>query len=178
MRAIWKAAEEIGYPYGPWIKLLILTGARRGDWAQASRSEIDIEKQVLVIPASRYKTAVDHSVPLGETAWEIIEGLPMWNEGSYLFSTTGGRVAINSAGAAKKKIDARAPTDRPWRIHDFRVTCKSRMSALGIDPAASEAVLGHTLKGMEKVYNKNSFESEKRAALTAYAKHIEEVVGR
>ncbi len=178
LRAIWKAAEAIGYPYGPWIKLLILTGARRGDWANASRVEIDNEQHVLSIPASRYKTGVEHSIPLGDEAWDIVRGLPVWNEGDYLFSTTGGVKAINSAGAAKKKIDALAPTDVPWRIHDFRVTCKSRMSALGIDPGASEAVLGHMKKGMDAIYNKNTFEIEKRAALTRYAQHVMEVVGR
>ncbi len=178
LRSIWKAAGEIGYPYGPWLQMLILTGQRRGDWERASRSEINNEKRVLEIPASRYKTGLDHSVPLGDEAWEIVEGLPMWNEGDYLFSTTGGRLAINSAGRAKDKIVARAKTDKPWRIHDFRVTCKSRMSALGIEPATSEAVLGHTKKGMDAVYNKNTFETEKRAALAKYADHILEVVGR
>ena len=55
----------------------MLTGQRRGDWANASRGEIDIEKRALEIPASRYKTSVPHSVPLGYTAWEIVKGLPL-----------------------------------------------------------------------------------------------------
>jgi integrase len=178
LRAIWKAAGELGYPYGPWIKLLMLTGARRGEWAKATRSEIDGAAHALEIPASRYKTGVAMTVPLVYEAWEIIEGLPIWNEGDFLFSTTGGLKAINSAGAAKKKIDKLAPTDRPWRIHDFRVTCKTRMSHLGVKPEHSEAVLGHVKQGMEAVYNKATYDLEKRAALRAYAAHLMEVVGQ
>ena len=176
LRAIWNAACDIGYPYGPWIKLLMLTGQRRSDWMQASRTEIDFDSKALNIPSSRYKTGHAHHVPLVGPAWALVEGLPMWNEGDYLFSTTGGRVAINSAGATKKKLDALAPTDRPWRIHDFRVTCKTRMAALGVKPEHGEAVLGHTKKGMEAVYNKHQYEAEVRAALDLYAKHLMEVV--
>ena len=175
IRAIWRAADEIGYPYGPWIKLLILTGARRGDWQKASRSEIDFENRCLGIPAARYKTGHVMTVPLGEEAWKLIEGLPRWNEGDFLFSTTGGRKAINSAGAAKKKIDALAPI-ADWRIHDLRVTCKTRMATLGIKHEHSEAVLGHTKKGMDAVYNKADYEVAKRDALTMYESHILKVV--
>ena len=38
---IWAATDELGYPYGPLYRLLILTGQRRNDWADASRSEIN-----------------------------------------------------------------------------------------------------------------------------------------
>ena len=41
LRAIWHAAGEIGYPFGPMYRLLILTGQRRNEWANARRSEID-----------------------------------------------------------------------------------------------------------------------------------------
>jgi len=177
LRAIWKAACTLGYPHGPWIKLLMLTGARRNEWAEASRSEIDFADRTHNIPAARYKTDHAHQVPLAAPAWEIVDALPIWNEGDFLFSTNGGTVAINSAGAAKKKLDKLAPTERPWRLHDFRVTCKTRMADLGVKPEHSEAVLGHRKQGMDAVYNKAEYLAEKRAALDLYAAHLMEVVG-
>ena len=176
LKAIWNAAECLGYPYGPWIKLLILTGSRRGEWANATRSEIDYDARTHDIPAERYKTGHAHSVPLVGTAWELVDALPIWNEGDFLFSTTGGLKAINSAGAAKKKIDRLAPTERPWRIHDLRVSCKTRMADLGIRPEHSEAVLGHMKKGMDAVYNKADYLEAKREALDLYAKHLMGIV--
>lgn len=44
LRHIWRAAGALGYPFGPWYQLLILTGRRRDEWAAARRSEIDAVK--------------------------------------------------------------------------------------------------------------------------------------
>ncbi len=176
LSAIWHAADSLGYPYGPWIKLLMLTGQRRSEWSQAARGELDFENRCLVIPASRYKTGRAHTVPMSDPAQEIVSAIPIWNGGDYLFSTTAGAKAINSAGSAKAKLDQLAPTDKPWRFHDLRVTCKTRMADLGVTPEHSEAVLGHVKQGMEAVYNKHRYEAEKRAALDLYAKHLMGIV--
>ncbi len=177
LKAIWKAAGELRYPHGPWIKMLMLTGQRRSDWAKASRAEIDFERRCLEIPAARYKTGRDQVVPLVGAAWEIVEHLPI-QTGDYLFSTTGGRLAINSAGRAKTKLDELAPTGRPWRFHDLRVTCETRMASLGVKPDHFAAVLGHVKQGMEAIYNKHSYLEEKRAALLMYNDHLMEVIGK
>ena len=178
LKAIWKAAGALGYPHGPWIKLLMLTGQRRSDWANAARSEIDTEARTHNIPAARYKTGRDHTVPLVGPAWEIVSSLPIWNEGDFLFSTNGGTVAINSAAAAKKKIAKLTGPMAKWQIHDFRVTCETRMAALGVKPDHFEAVLGHVKQGMQKVYNRHDYEAEKRAALELYSEHLMKVVGQ
>ncbi len=176
LKAIWHAACKIGYPFGDWVRLLMLTGARRSEWAEASRSEIDFGSRTHNIPADRYKTGIPHTVPLTDPAWEIVDALPIWNGGDYLFSTTGGAKAINSAGAAKKKIDKLAGPMAEWKIHNFRVTAETRMAKLGINPDHFEAVLGHVKQGMQKVYNRHDYEAEKRAALDLYATHLMRVV--
>ncbi len=177
LKAIWQAACEIGYPFGDWVRLLMLTGARRGEWAEASRSEIDFGSRTHNIPARRYKTGIPHAVPLTDVAWGIIEGLPVWNEGDFLFSTTGGVKAINSADAAKKKIDRLTGPMAKWSFHCFRVTAETRMVKLGINPDHFQAVLGHVKQGMQKVYNRHDYMDEKREALDLYAKHLMGVVG-
>ena len=115
-------------------------------------------------------------IPLADAAWEIVSGLPRWNEGDFLFSTTSGTVAINSAGAAKKKIAKLTPGMADWQIHDLRVTAESRMAALGIQPDHFEACLGHVKQGMQAVYNQHDYKAEKTAALALYADHILKVV--
>jgi integrase len=172
LRAIWKAADSLGYPYGPCIKLLMLTGARRNEWAEATRAEIDSEARTHNIPADRYKTGIPHSVPLTREAWEIVDALPIWNGGDFLFSTSGGVKAINSHGTAKKRIDKLTGPMANWTFHDFRVTAETRMAALGINPDHFEACLGHVKQGMQKVYNRHGYEVEKRAALGLYGRHI------
>jgi integrase len=176
LRAIWHAAESIGYPFGDWIRLLMLTGQRRSEWMCAHRDEIDSERRVLDIPASRYKTGRDHAVPLVGPAWELVQGLPIWNAGGFLFSTTGGAKAINSAGDAKKRLDSLTPGIAPWKFHDLRHTCKTRLAALGVSPEHRDRVQGHAQTGMDQVYNKHDYLAEKRAALDLYGAHILKVV--
>ena len=140
LRAIWRAAGEIGYPFGPYYQLLILTGQRRSEWAEARRSELDIEKNNwLEVPRARYKGRRDHIVPLSTQASSIAEALPAWHgEDYFLFSSNGGRAAISGFTQGKRRLDEAARDalrylkDDPelalphYRVHDFRVTCASR----------------------------------------------------
>ena len=185
LRAIWTAAGSLGYPFGPWVKLLMLTGQRRGDWANAGRPEIDFDRRLLEIPAARYKSDRDHVVPLVGPVWDIIEGLPVL-EGDYIFSTRGGQVPIGNFTKPKLRLNKLAlgalRRDDPeaalahYTFHDFRSTCKTRLAALGIKPEVRDAVLGHARQGMDSIYNKHDYFDEKATALGAYAEHLMEVV--
>ncbi len=177
VRAIWKAASALGYPGGPWVKLMMLTGQRRNDWALAARPEIDFENQILEIQAYRYKSRRDHQVPLVGEAWEIVSGLPRQVDGDFLFSNRGGKVAVNSYAKIKRRIDELTGPMDDFTWHDFRRTVETRMAALGIVQEHRDACLGHAKPGLQKTYNKHDYLAEKRAALTTYAEHILTVVG-
>lgn len=185
LRAVWIAAGTLGYPFGSWVKLLILTGQRSSDWRKAQWPEIDFEKRLLEIPASRYKSDRDQIVPLVDEAWEIVNDLPK-QAGDYLFSTRGGRVPIGGFSKAKKKLDGLAlevlQRDNPdatlqhYTFHDFRSTHKTRLAALGIIQEHRNAVHGHVQKGMDAIYNKHDYADVKREALAAYAQHLMGIV--
>jgi integrase len=205
LRAVWEAAGTLGYPFGPWFQLLMLTGQRRADWAEAMRSEIKPESEleqegartaegaadryVLEIPAKRYKGARNHIVPLVPAAWEIISNLPVWHGNDYaLFSGRAGRTPISGYSKAKTRLDSiaqkilqKSNSDvrlSPFRVHDFRVTCRTRLSHLGVSEEIAEAVLGHAQKFLGKVYNKHDYLAQKRAALLKYADWLLELVTR
>jgi integrase len=180
---IWRAADGLGYPFGPIYQLLILTGQRRNEWAAASRSEINPNKRWLEIPKARYKGGRDHIVPIASEAWSILDKLPMWVGNDYfIFSTRDGAVPVSGFSKAKLRLDQAAdaamrandPTARLvyYRVHDFRVTCETRLAHLGFNQEVRDAVLGHAKPGLQKTYNKHGYFEEKRAALDAYAMHI------
>ena len=46
LKAVWHSVVELGWPFGPAIQLLILTGARRGeigepDWFRVLKSKLE-----------------------------------------------------------------------------------------------------------------------------------------
>lgn len=72
------------------------------------------------------------------------------------------------------------PADTPpWTIHDLRRTFASGCARLGIAVHVVEAALNHrsgTIKGVAAVYNRYSYDAEKRAALEAWSRYVEALV--
>ncbi|MBI4184208.1 MAG: tyrosine-type recombinase/integrase [Proteobacteria bacterium] len=117
--------------------------------------------------------------------------------GPFVFSTTGGEQPVSGFSRAKERVDqlvlaaarkaATEAGDDPdeaegiaeWRGHDLRRTAASGMARLGFPPYVVAAVLNHSpgsVQGITAVYNRFRYETEKRAALAAWAAHIRAVV--
>ena len=65
IRSLWQACDELGQPFGYAVKLLLLTGARRGEVGEMTEREINLDKRVWTIPAERTKN--------GETSCRAVE---------------------------------------------------------------------------------------------------------
>ena len=132
LRALWRVACRLPYPYGPMLRLLILTGGRRSEIAEASWREIDTERRALVIPAGRQKSDEAHVVPLSDDAWSILQSLPRFETGDFIFSTTHGVKPINGWSKLKDMIDPKAV--RTWRAigRSRRRSPQGQSRALGL----------------------------------------------
>jgi hypothetical protein len=64
LRAIWIGSGQLGQPYEPFVRMMLLTGQRRSEVAEAEWSEFDFGENVWIIPARRMKAGRDHEVPL------------------------------------------------------------------------------------------------------------------
>jgi integrase len=53
LRLVWKAADTLGWPFGPIVRLLILTGQRRGEVVGMRWEEIDLAKKLWSLPPAR-----------------------------------------------------------------------------------------------------------------------------
>lgn len=198
VRLVWLACEKAGWPFGPLVKLLLLTAQRRNEVAHAARSEFELggNNQLWTIPLERSKNGKEHLVPLPSLVLEVISGLPKVGD-TYLLSTTG-ETPISGFSKAKKAIDAEMltiakeeaaalglkPEDvklEGWTLHDLRRTAASGMARLGVPVHVLEAVLNHqsgSIKGVAKIYNRYEYLDEKRQALTAWAEHLRRVATR
>lgn len=193
LRAYWHAAGKLGYPYGPLFRLIALTGARKTEAGGARWPEFDMEEGLWTIPPERYKSDKVHVVPLSEDAITLIEGLPAFKQGNFVFTTTGGRMPVNGWSKAKTRLDrlmtralralARKRGDDPKKVrlepfvtHDVRRTMRTRLSQLKIEERVAERVIGHGPQGLAKVYDQWAFLDEKREALTAWALKLRTIV--
>ncbi len=174
--AIWQAAEKMGYPTGPFYRLLTLTGQRLTEVADARWSEIDLEASVWMISASRIKSKRDHIVPLSQTAASILSALPRFAAGNYVFSTTGGRQPISGQSRRKARLDELSGVTN-WRNHDLRRTVRTGLAALGVPEIVSEHILSHGPRDpLVRTYNVHAYQDEKREALEKWAGHIRDLV--
>ncbi len=132
-RALWKATEGLGYPYGPLFQMLALTGQRKSEVAEARWSEIDLDRKLWTIPAERMKADAAHVVPLTHDVMQILKSLPRFKSGDYLFSTGFGRKPVNGFSKGKVRLDAAmaavlGKAVEPFVIHDVRRSMRTGLS--------------------------------------------------
>ena len=65
---MWQAADQVGWPFGPLVKLFALTGQRRDEVDQMRWAEFDLDARLWTLPAERVKTNQPHQVPLSDAA--------------------------------------------------------------------------------------------------------------
>jgi integrase len=169
---VWRAGDG---PYGGVVRMLTLTGARRDEIAQLKWSEIDGD--TIKLEGDRTKTGVPHIIPLSAPAKSLLNSIPRIVGSEFVF-TIGGTKPI--AGWSKYKIILDADSGvTGWRLHDLRRTVATGMQKLGVNLQTVEAVLGHTSgsrSGVVGVYQRHSFDAEKRAALEAWGAHVTALV--
>ena len=72
---IWRAAGDAASPYGTIIRLLILTGQRRGEVAGMTWGEISDDLAIWTLPGERTKNGAAHTVPLSAPARDLLRAL-------------------------------------------------------------------------------------------------------
>jgi integrase len=167
LAAVWRACADDAY--GAAIKMLILTGQRRDEIGSLRWCEV--RDDLILLPAERTKNKRAHIVPLSAPALAILSGRPRTGElvfGGWI-SWAYGKLRLDAAlAAAGAKLDH-------FVQHDLRRSVATHMAELGIAPHVIEAVLNHQSghkAGVAGVYNRASYEREKRQALDLWADHL------
>lgn len=182
LAALWRAAGQLGYPYGPFYKLLLLTGCRISEVAGAQWGEFAMGERIWTIPPDRFKSEAVHIVPLSDAAMSILDELPRWSDGDYLFTTTDGRKPINGFSKGKARLDALMkaelgdPLEPSFNNHDIRRTFRTRLSELRIADHIAELSIGHARVGLQGTYDRHSYIEERREAFERWSKRLEQIV--
>ncbi len=179
IKALWPVLAEMGYPFGSLQQLLLLLGQRRSEVAEMQWCEVDTDKREWTIPAGRSKNQCEHIVPLPDAAVDILDSLPRFTEGDFVFTTTGGRRPVSGFGRVKVRTDQMLVDQdtviENWRVHDLRRTARTGMARLGVPEIVSERVLNHLPQGLGKIYNVHEYLDEKRDALARWAQEVQNI---
>jgi integrase len=189
IREIWAALGDDDY--GAIVRLLMFTGQRRAEIGSLRWSECEFTNEPFIrLPPERTKNAREHVVPLSRQAAAILRARPkrLARGGSlrdYVFGTERGFFGY---GGARSALDRRINEARnaagtkpgkPWRLHDLRRTVATNMAEIGVQPHIIEAVLNHVSghkSGVAGIYNRATYDIEKREALTRWARHLVAIV--
>jgi integrase len=73
IRLLWQACHSIGWPFGPLVKLLLITGQREEEVGRATYAEFSLEDDPpsWTIPAARAKNGREQFVPLSALRWRL-----------------------------------------------------------------------------------------------------------
>ena len=172
--AVWLGAADSDY--GQILKLLLLTGCRRSEIGDLKWSELDTEARTITLPRERTKNHQQHIVPLSDAAMSILASIKH-RDRDYVFGRTraGG---FSGWSKSKDDFDKVVKLKEPWTVHDLRRTVRTGLGELGIQPHIAEAVLNHIPPKLIRTYDRNKYESEKRAALDQWATHLKTVVAQ
>jgi len=202
LTAIWAACDKMGWPFGPFVKLLIVTGQRRDEVAHMAWSDLDLERRWWILPRELTKAERVHEVPLNNLAMEIIRECPQLGTWVFPANRAESKNPISGFSKFKRKLDRVSAAQRArdagadpetddfelsewllpdWRLHDLRRTAASEMARLRQPPHVIGAILNHSpgaVMGITAVYNRHRYTDEKRRALAAWGRELERIIGR
>lgn len=170
--------------FGDIVRLLILTGQRREEIGALRWSEVDLARDMIVLPPERVKNKRQHQLPLSPPAKAIIERQLRRNVRDLIFGSGEGgfsgwsdcKERLDKAIQSKRREADRKAKEMPaWRLADLRRTAATGMAELGVLPHIVEAVLNHVSghkAGVAGVYNLARYEGEMRAALEKWAENV------
>jgi integrase len=199
IRALWNALDAA--PMEPnarrILRLMLATGQRKAEVIDLHLAEIDYDKSLWTLPASRAKNGREHLIPLSPIARDILASVAPAENG-YLFpsSLTGLPYRGQSIDHATRflfdprpgRAQPRAKSTRALGTpllagkmdrfvpHDLRRTVATRMRELGISRGDVKMVLNHRERDVTARYDRYDGLPEKTRALQIWGARLAEII--
>jgi integrase len=165
------------------LEFLVLTACRSGEVRGALWEEIDINKQLWIVPALRMKMNREHRVPLSAEAVLLLQALPRLEGSPLVFpAMRGGQLSDMTLSAAMKRIhEAEVKlggvgfldrvSKRPAVPHGVRSTFRDWAAETTHFPGEmAEAALAHRVgSSVEAAYRRGDMMEKRRQMMAAWA---------
>jgi integrase len=173
LRTFWAACEALPLEMRSAWQLRLLTAQRGGEVFGMRWQDVDMEGAWWTIPAGASKNKLPHRVPLSALAMDLLKQLRAHADAR---STPSMYVL---AGARGKRQQAEAVATMridDFRGHDLRRTAASLMASGGVPRLVVSKILNHVERGVTAVYDRHSYDQEKRLALDQWARTVTRIL--
>jgi integrase len=184
--ALWRALGNpetpISRPIRLALKLQLVTAQRKGEVINAEWGEFDFGTAVWTIGGHRAKNGMPHRVPLSPLALAVLTEIrtmtPNTGEPKWLFPSPRRGGPITGPAVDHAMRDSRGVLGTADATpHDLRRTAASHMTSIGIGRLVVSKILNHAEPGVTAVYDRHSYDREKRAALDTWGERLDEFSG-
>lgn len=186
IKAVWKAFEEEESSVADTFKLRLITAQRGGEVLSMRWAEIDLKERWWTIPKERSKNKLAHRVWISEPALRILERLQESNKKRTKRSGGPSPWVFPGKRRGKHLVETKSVTETlrtasgisNWSGHDLRRTAATKMTGdLKVPRFTLSRILNHAEgKGATKVYDRSSYDDEKKDALEKWAKRLMVIV--
>ncbi|MDQ3797738.1 MAG: site-specific integrase, partial [Pseudomonadota bacterium] len=157
------------------LKLQLVTAQRKGEII-SMRWE-DISNDMWTIPAEHSKNGLPHRVPLSPLALELLSQAKQLGDSPWVFpgrkpSTHISGDSVSYALYRNREVLGLADL----APHDLQRTAASHMTGMGISRLVVAKILNHVESGITAVYDRHSYDAEKRQALNAWGRKIQSIL--
>jgi integrase len=167
LRAFWSEASAMPPAMAAFYQLRLVTAQRGAEVGTMRWGDLDLEGADgawWTIPKERAKNKLAHRVPLSAAAVQLLLTLrPPTAPAPEAFVLAGAR-------GRRQRTEAVAGFSLAnFTPHDLRRTAATRMTGGGISRLTVSKILNHVERGVTAVYDRHSYDAEKRAALDWWA---------
>jgi integrase len=181
IKKLWREFDKETTDVGSTFKLRLITAQRGGEIFSIEWKELDMESAWWTIPGEKSKNGLAHRVPLSPAAIKIFKDLlekqmrsKTRNHSPWVFSARRGKGHPTTVQKAVERI--RAWTEcKNFTAHDLR-TAASKMTGMGIPRLTVKKIPNHVEQEITAVYDRYSYDPEKREALEAWAKRLVTII--
>lgn len=160
------------------LKLQLVSGQRKGEVIAAEWAEIDIDEGWWTIPAEKAKNGLPHRVPLSPLALDILQDTKVLaGDSRWVFPSPRSNKPITGAAVDHAlRLALETLGMKNFIPHDLRRTAASHMTGIGVSRLVVSKILNHVERGITAVYDRHSYDREKRAALDSWGRKLKTII--
>jgi integrase len=171
VRRFWQALDPEPPAVAASLKLRLYTAQRGGEVRTMQWDDVELETGWWTIPEERAKNDLSHRVFLVPAALSL---LPAPTGSPWVFPNRDGTGPMLTAQKSIERVRERAGIE--LRGHDLRRTAASHMASIGVPRLVIAKILNHVDRSVTAIYDRYSYDREKRQAMEAWARRLGEIL--